>query len=527
MSTPFKSWISAVFGVEKQIQVEFIHLATLKDQYRWYVWPVATLLAILGLFGVILCTLHNPVAIDESLRHIAMAKLMATNGIRNAGGWGQFFYHGYFTIHDSDPWFLYHTLLVPLTPLPTPLLQKIIILVTALFLGSVYIWICKWLQLQSRTTAVLVAILMLGNMQFLLRLFLARPGMLLAAISILCYALMTQKRWELLFVTLVVTTLLSHLFVFPLLVALAGVLWRWTTFQDGEGFFVLLVALLAVGLGIWLHPQSTEYWHYLCTVFTKLPFLLQLDVGTEMMTGFGREATLLAMVGVIAFGFLAGLVNHNISLQQYHRKGTTLLLTIVGAMLLGFFVWVRIIDFLWPFCLVLLASLISIQPYLISKTLPELLPKSVRHTHVYLVIFMLILGTHTGKLFYTHWQEDADKSLQGVYTALYSLQPGANVLNVDWDLFPALVLMRPDLHYARGMDPGFNYLVDNRVGALFRYIDTNSPDIWFRQAKEVFAGTDAIVLRSNRHPKLLEFFRSTEGLDSVYPQTEIATFLLQ
>lgn len=505
-----------------------MYLEQFQHSYRWYIWPTVTLLAILGIFASILSLLQNPVAIDESLRHIAMAKIMAKEGILSQSGWGNFFYHGYFTQRNSDPWFLYHVLLVPFANLPTALVQKIVILSSTAFLGSIFMYICRWLRLSPLATSVLLGILLLGNMQNTLRIFLARPAILLVAISLLCYAFMAQKHWELLFVTLVFATLLSHLFVFPLLIIGVGVLWRWSEQKNEEGFLLVTIAGLAVSLGLWLHPQSANYWQYLLTIFTKLPFLLQLDVGTEMMSGFGREASLLALVGVITFALLAGAERYNYSLQKYHKSGLSILFTIVAVQLIGFFIWVRMIDFLWPLAVVLLASLFSMEPKIFQKTLPEILPEKLRNTHLYLLVFCILLGTNTGKLFHAHWSQDQSKSLQTIAVALQDVPAGSNVLNFDWDLFPMLMSVRPDLHYARGMDPGFNYLVDKRTGPLIATKDTlQHPNIWLQQTLQVFAGTDALIIRSDKHPQLLEFFRSTNSLRSSYSQSKISTFLLK
>ena len=477
-------------------------------------------MAVVVVYGFILALLQHPVAIDESLRHIAMAKIMAEEGIMNQAGWGQFFYHGYFTQKSSDPWFLYHVLLVPLAHFPTPFIQKIIILGSVSLLGMVFNWICRWLRLSAVCCCVLLAIL--------LRSFLARPALLISILSIFCYALMMQKHWEALFATLVFATLLSHLFVFPLLMVGCGILWRFSRRMYNEGLFLITLCILAVLLGIWLHPHSGNYWDYLRTVFTKLPFLLQLDVGTEMMSGFGREASLLAVFGVLCFAVLAAKQRYNIPIQEFHTQGLSILFTICCVQLLGFFVWVRMIDFLWPVAIVTVASVISFQPYLITKTLPEVLPNALRHTHVYLCVLMIIMGTNTGKLLHTYWTTDQSRSLQPIETTLRHLPTGSNVLTIDWDLFPLLMSIRPDLHYARGMDPGFNYLVDKRVGPLFTYIDTTDRTaLWFRQAKEVFTGTDVVVLWSHKHPQLLEYFRSTDSLKASYPQGKISLFTLQ
>lgn len=457
-----------------------------------------------------------------------MAQLMAEQGILAIGGWGDVLYHGYFTQRNSDPWFLYHVLLVPLTQFSPAVAQKIIILLSVVLLSSVFIAACRHLKLSPLSTSVLLAILLLGNIQFTLRAFLARPALILSALTVLCYLLILKRQWELLFGLLVFCTLLSHLFVIPLFILALCVLWHWSRFQDAEGFVLAFIVMSAVLLGIWLHPQSQNYLHYLATIFTKLPFLLHLDVGTEMKSGFGREATLLAMLGVITLALLAGIAQHKATLRLYHEQGITLLGSIVGIMCAGFFIWVRMIDFLWPFCLLFLATIISLQPYSISKTLPELLPKKLRHPHVYLLVLMIILGTHTGKLFHTYWQDDAHKSLEPARAALHTIPSGTKVLNVDWDVFPMLMSVRPDLQYARGMDPGFNFLLDRRSEQLFaNTIERTHPAAWYKHALEVFPDTEVFVLWSHRHPELLALFRSTPALQTVYPQDTISVFKIQ
>ena len=450
-------------------------------------------------------------------------------GLMNQAGWGEFFYHGYFSdIRSSDPWYLFHVLLSPLSKFEQLTMQTLVILGTMTAMGCAFLYLCRPLKLSSVTTAVLLSILLLGNMQFLLRGFLARPALLQSAITLAVLAALLHRHWIVLFVLLIASTLLSHLFIIPLLLSLCAVCWLVSLKEHKFALHIFLLSIAAVALGLWLHPHTTNYVHYLITVFTKLPFLMQLDIGTEMMGGAGREASLLAVLAVTFLMIAIAQKKEGIGLYTLHKAGITLLIVVVLVMLIAFYKWVRMIDFLWPLTIALVVLTISLKHDLPKQALTEIIHKKAQKNQTLLLILLIIFSTHVVKLTYIYWTEDASHSQGPILAAMEQLPEGTNVLNIDWDLFPMLMNARPDLQYARGMDPGFNYVVDERSEKLFLTIDsTSTPEIWLDDALEIFEGSDAIVLWADRRPQLLRFFQSADLMTPIYPQEKIAVFLLK
>ena len=496
-------------------------MKALRAQHRWWKWPVCSLGAILGLFTLILAPLQHPVAIDESLRHLAYAKLATM------GGWGDFLYHGYFAHASSDPWFLFHILLRPIADLSPLLSQQIIVVASIIALSLTFLWYCRSLRLSSKVSTVLLVILLLGNMQFLLRGFLARPALLQSILTVAVLTCVLHKRYNILSILIIISTLLSHLFVVPLLLCCCFSVWYWSLKDKETSINILLVAVSAITVGILFHPHTINYTQYIFTVFTKLPFLMELDIGTEMMSGSGRDGSLLALIAFSVFMFLIVRKKEGIPFETMHRKGITVLLFIVVVMLCAFYKWVRMIDFLWPLAVCLTGVIISLDPHLPKKAASELLPKAVQRTSVYISIFALILFVHVSKLAHETWSHNTTHSQQHVVKAMQQLPTGTRVFNIDWDLFPMLMHARPDLIYARGMDPGLNHVVDNRSGNLFQHIHAAEPSEWFDRALDIYHGSEAVVLWTERHPKLLRFFQSTNRLQPVYPQDTISVWLLQ
>ena len=106
------------------------------------------------------------------------------------------------------------------------------------------------------------------------------------------------------------------------------------------------------------------------------------------------------------------------------------------------------------------------------------------------------------------------------------------MLNVDWDIFPALLITRQDLLYATGMDPTFTYLTDARASRLLHIL-------WFDAAKEDPPVLDAeawlaslleripadyLVLQRRRHRRFIHELAHLEELTPVSTEGAVAIF---
>lgn len=476
----------------------------------------------------LLLRLENPTSLGDGIRHLTLVRLLARGEIAEFHGWGDVLFTGYFSTRNVDPWYLTHTVLLPLGFLPLIPAQNSLILGMSALLAGAFLFAIRACKLSPLANGVLVLLLLLGNMQFSMRLMLGRPLFLMAALTLLCLACILERRAFAVGALLCVATLLSHLFFFPLAVALCGVLWLWSSGEKRMAAVLLACAAAGTGAGLLLHPDSAQYFHYFTRVFLRIPLLTGLPVGTEMQSGFDRMGMPIAAYGLAALFILVAKNRHSLPWSEMHQRGLTLTGGICIAMLLGMAAWVRMLDFLWPLLLVFVAQALSLSPALARETVSAILPRKAIAMHAPAVAMLMILTVHTVKLHVSFVETDHERSLAEFAGPLSGMAPGSRVLNLDWDLFPSLFSVRPDLLYARGMDPSYDYIADPASTILFlpemSELETQEQrGAWLQTLEERFQ-PDYLAVWADKNTGMLQKLLATDDLVLVSKSERLAVF---
>ncbi len=442
--------------------------------FKWL--PFFAVLVVFGIILLILLPLPNPPSIDDGLRHLVMGRTMAERGMLSVGGWGDFFSTGYFTQHNTDPWFLADVLMMPLRGVPTVAALKLIIVLSIAFFIATALFALRSFRMSPAVTGALLLFLMLGEPKFTGRLFLARPFLLMTCIAILTLLAVLRRKPVWVFILLAFATLLSHLFVLPLGIALLGALWL-RSLPEKRGALLLLVALIGgTGLGLLLHPAPLNYIHYLLTVFIRIPFSFsqRAEMGSEMFSSFASGPSLVEPLAAVIFLMgLFAVVRLRVPRIALHRGGLSLIAVIAGSLLLASFLWVRAIDVLWPFLILLLAGLLASVPQLPGAMLRAFAPRSPLQTARIVVLFLiLICSARLYRLTELMGERNTHTSLQR-FAAVQIIPPNEAVLNLDWDIFPPLLSLRPDMMFAAGIDVNLTAFTDREAADLLAL-----PDVW-------------------------------------------------
>jgi hypothetical protein len=428
--------------------------------------PLITSVIGLLILGSVLIGLEAPLSLGDGIRHITFASQLFEHGVQHIGGWGDVLFSGYFSVRNIDPWFLTHVLLIPLTVMEVVPAQYLFALLQIALLCSVTVMIFRSLKLSPQVQSALLGVLLFGNIQFTLRLLLGRPLLITVALCILVLAAVLKRKAITVGILLALATLLSHMFPFPVFIAVCGCVWLVSISENKAALQLAMYSVIGVAIGIALHPQSLSYVHYMLTVFLREPFLTPIHNATEMQSGLTRMGAMAAVTGLaVLLAHYARMVG-DVSWREMHDKGVSLTAGIVLFMLLCMLLWTRMMDFLWPLQIVLLGQILSLRPYLMRDIATALLPSFALKRGTIVLLTLLILGVHTAKLHHSFRTTDAKRLLTHFSTPLQNIPAGSRILNTDWDIFPALFTVRPDLLFTRGMSPSYDYVLSPKSIAL-------------------------------------------------------------
>lgn len=471
-------------------------------------WPwIAGTLCIL-FFVCLLAATKNPIALDDGLRHFAMAKVLRAEGFLGAG-WNQFLYHGFFAATSFDPWLIPEFLLAPLTDFSVGTALKIFAVTQAAILLLSFGFLLRTLRAPPRVATLSILLLGLTEVTFTERLLLGRPFPLAVALALLCIAAILRERFVWVTAILAVAALLSHLFLFPLFVTFSGVVWLYFTRSSRKARACLIAGCVGTAIGILLHPEPAMYVQYLFAVFWRIPFLQQLHLGNELHGGLsGDIRTIVAAMGFLAL-LIAVISSSKPTWGEPHLRLASFFILPVILLFLGTLAWARTIDLLWPLLLAAIAGLLAADPTALQRMATKLLPARLPRT-LPLLLLLLYIGVQSGTVAVHVIERDSRHSLDA-YRALEKIPADAKVLNVDWDLFPIYVLLRPDLTYATGMDPSFTYLKDPEASKLLEMLwsapfhSANIVNVkqWLKTLSTRMPG-DVLVLDVERHKIFIE-----------------------
>lgn len=449
--------VAAAFPTEPDVKKHSVSTVPHKSEH-WL--PALTAIGSLVLIGLMLSTLRNPVALDDGMRHLAMARVLVEQGLLS-GGWGRFFYEGYFSVHDSNPWFLADLTYVPLAHLPTEIALKLHTLISIAALTGAFMIALRQNGVRGAAAGFFLFALLLGEKTFTGRLLLGRPYVLMSAILLLMYAAVLRRSTKAVFLLMILSTLFSHLFVFPAGVCTVGCIIMFLADKKKDAQRLLVAMVTGTLLGLLLHPYKWGYVHYMATVFFRIPFMKSIGIGAEFSPGAIQGFFLPLTVGIAALLLIQARTKSSLSTHDALPPLFSVALTL--PFLAGFLLWERFVDFLWPFCVLLIAGTVRIHPQgpdqliaLLSAKQPH--RRTMRVLIAGFVAFQLVsFGLLTWKPLL---KADGVKGLEQFSRPLAGIPAGSKILNLQWDSIPLLLNARSDLLYARGMDPTFTFATD-------------------------------------------------------------------
>ncbi|MFH0770262.1 MAG: hypothetical protein V1926_02690 [Candidatus Peregrinibacteria bacterium] len=498
--------------------------------------PSLTAICAVIFVGILLLPLESPPGIDDGLRHFTIARRMAEHGISSFHGWGDVLFAGYFRLHNSDPWFLSDIFFIPFTRFGLVTGLKWIIVISSLLLVISFLALLRSARTPAFLSALAIVLLFAGNSEFFGRLFFARPFVLMTCVELCVVAAILNKRWWIVPPIMTIATLLSHLFIFPLVTCVLGVVWLRTLQERRSACLLSLGAFGGVLLGFALHPQASAYFHYLVTAFIRIPFLRGLFSGMELSNGFVSGSIFLQpLVGFLIL-LTVEAVRSGTPLAELNRRGVTFTLANAAMFFALYLHWMRTIDFFWPLILFACMHLIAVNPSALPALERDIVGKfrSLNNHLVRRFLTLVIAALCTINVLGVAWSLRASRNAHtfSPLAALASLPPSARVLNFDWDTFPRLFALRPDLTFALGMDPAFTALSDPRAADLLPSIRSSRQELMKCKKFDAclsellgrFPEAEFIVLDTNRHAALLPKLITSRWVKPLRIEGEIGIF---
>lgn len=490
--------------------------------------PVGAIFLCMCIIGMRLSFIDGPPIIDDGLRHLKMAQMMLHAG--QPLDWSTFLYAGELRALRVDPWFLSHVLLLPFTSLhPYTAIDSIILLQIAC-IGLSFLAFLRTQKLSPATSSILCILLLLGNVHFTGRLFLARPFAFMTALMLLSIYACVRERWFLLAILFCIATLLSQLWIFPCFLCGMYCIAKWPVEQASSKNCAIAV-LAGITLGIGLHPQSLQYISYMLTVFLRIPFQKSIGLGTEMYSGLHAGE----VMTFILFGTIMIFVCHLYAAKkrEFSEIGKTpipFLFVTTSILFGGVFIWARMVDVLWPLQLALIATLLSFDPSASRDILATLFqPQWRKKIFGYIALFCILFSP-----VYTIWTKlptDTAERIESAQLTLQNIPSNARVLNLEWDIFPLLLFTRPDVKYARGIDASFDHFALPETTPLLRMFSRKNTDLiqwenWLKQMVNQY-GADYLLFDTYRQGWILPAIKKMKGLEKLEHDELMTVFKVQ
>jgi hypothetical protein len=437
----------------------------------------------ISLTAVLFSTLE-PMHLDDGLRHITFAAEIFSEGVK---GWKQYFFAGYFADRDFDPWVAAHLTYLPFVFFGPVVGLKLVTLTYALALGLTFTLLLNYFRVPARQICFLLVFLVWGSVLFNWRLLSARPLILTSALLLLVLWAVLGRRSALVMILLAFATLFSHLFVFVGVTALLGSFWLFGQGKASRAAAWRMLAACLVGpvLGLVLHPEPGRYLTYLYEVFLVIPVAKPLGLGTEFTPGLFIPDPSVLVLGAILLGF-CWEIKGRISWTVWARTPTFFLLVTTFSFGFCWLFWVRAVDFFWP--LSLAAAGVAWQ---FNRTLggSQRMENFLRAMLPVACLFCVV-----------HWSARVlstveEAPLLPIASYRLDLPPGARVFNLDWELFAPLFFHRPDLKYARGMDPTFDHIANPENAKLLDEVLLAQPPatLFWGMGLELLAGNKTVL----------------------------------
>jgi hypothetical protein len=472
-------------------------------------------LLIFGVIAAVLFLTQYPLSLDDGVRHIIMARFYRTEGFQAIAGWGEFFFAGYFAQTVLDPWFLADMSYVPFTLIsdPTIALKTANMAFLLILLGSLLLFLKKY-RSPPLLSCLLILLLFMGSRGFILRMLLARPFVVVSALFLLTLFLILERRYIALAFVIALTFLYSHLFIFAVMLCVISSFWLLFLRRSKDAVSVSISMLIGLAAGFVLHPHGVAYLSYLRDIFVKIPFSKHLNLGGELYGGL-VDADIALFFVVFAILLLFTLIRSKNALQDIIRDRPEILLTcFLSAGFLGaYFIWVRAIDYLLPVALVLILQLATLRKDVQKDVLsivrsPCSQKKKTGWRLCWWHIIVIVCAVNFGNVALTTFVDNPSRN-PALYEAIKSVPAGSHVVNIEWEIFPVLLLNNDQVLYVRGMDPSFDYYHDPAAFALFEELN----DWWSWQWSDIPGSWEGMKERLDKKRWRIQSLREREDVD--------------
>lgn len=437
-------------------------------------------IAVLGLIaGLAVALFASPslASWDDGLRHFRLAHVMLKDGIPQT--WQRFFSGGYLSTHNVDPWFLADVSYIPFTIFPDVLALKLYALVAATVLFVVLRRMIKPLALPDAWEAV-VLVTLFASPTFFGRLEFARPFVWQTTLCLLAVDAVLRRKPIMLGVVLMIATLFSHLFVFPLAIAFAGVAWIMATGRGRSCALLGCGAIAGTALGIFLYPNSAAYTSYIFTTFFRIPFSTgTVNLAPEMFPGAWVDLSPALLACILLFLVIGhGTAGKRFPLKEFHERGGTLIAALAIVSLLSYlFAWARMIDLAWPLLILLAAYLLSF----LQESVTELLeaPKKILGIRPATLLVSLLIAVSLTSVITSSLRNIRETGFHNLANLkpIADLPAGSRILNIDYRVFSSFMMTNPTLRFATGIDNTFTVAEDPRAYVILETLRNPASDL--------------------------------------------------
>lgn len=503
-----------------------------KEQY-FPAFDILTAVGVLLFYSIVLLSLKHPTSLDDGLRHFAMATALRDVGIFNVPGWSNFLYGGYMYTTIVDPWFLSDVLLIPFTYFSVAKGLQLFILAELAVLLVSFLAVLRSLKLSALDRSLFLLVLCFGDIQFMGRFLLGRPYALMTAMTLLVMWSIFERRWVWLMVLLSVSVLLSQLFIFPLMVSVCAWIAYLISGNNRIAFKIMIASVIGFLLGLLLHAQPLNYFRYLLIVFLRIPFLKSIGLSREMHVGI-MDSAFVSVLVILMLGVLLGVRLHKkrILSSVFADMQTFCISIAIIPFFTAFLLWVRAIDILWPLLLVWVACLYQHDPSAPRELAGILLPRKIPGNTVLTKCAAVACIAMVCVVPLMLLRDDASHDLSQ-FEALNAIPSGSRVFNLDWQLFSAFAVLRPDLSYATGIDRSFTYLTNPDVSTSIYAVENETPErIHLEDVSKIIDyaysqfPSDYMVLSHQKFDSVIQMLTRNEVLPLVVNSSTIAVFKL-
>jgi hypothetical protein len=243
----------------------------------------------------------------DSYYHIKHGYIYQMEGLSQNFPWLQNnFSNGY-----SDPYFLYHILLIPFTFGNLIFGAKLAAILFVSFIFTLFYWILK--QYKIKSAFLLTILLFCASNVFIFRMALARPHLLSLLFLLAGFYLISKKKYFWLFILSIIYALSYEVSILIIFIAFIYFISEYI-FKRKFDLKLLLCPASGILIGYFIHPNSLEYLYATYLVIFKIPFLEKsiFDLGIEIspITDFSAFASSNLIVLILfAGGFISCIIN--------------------------------------------------------------------------------------------------------------------------------------------------------------------------------------------------------------------------